>query len=60
MTEEKQKESAEIQAKVEIEAGVCFVCHGVGHWAREVGGIERVRVVLYLLFNSAHLFLEYT
>lgn len=26
--------------KVEMESG-CFVCHGTGHWAREVPNIKR-------------------
>lgn len=41
MTESKEQEKIqnpgnEGPTKAEIEAGVCFVCHGVGHWAREV------------------------
>lgn len=37
MTELKQsKHVNEGPTKAEIEAGVCFVCHGAGHWAREV------------------------
>ena len=30
-----EKSSSEKEGKVEIESG-CFVCHGTGHWAREV------------------------
>jgi hypothetical protein len=36
MAQEKERQHKDIQTKAEIEAGVCFVCHGVGHWAREV------------------------
>lgn len=33
--EEVQKEEIKEVQKIEIESG-CFVCHGTGHWAREV------------------------
>ncbi len=26
-------------SKAEIDSGICFVCQGVGHWAREVGHV---------------------
>lgn len=36
----KKEEIKEEVPKVEMESG-CFVCHGTGHWAREVPNHKR-------------------
>ena len=40
------KSANEKEVKVEVENG-CFVCHGTGHWAREV-----IIIVVVLFYES--------